>query len=115
MGMNRSPAAVTRMWARSVVAWAFETAERTRLRYRLERQVYEGRVTIGRHTYGTPTVDFYRGSDDRVDIGPFCSIGPDVRIVAGGIHPDAFISLYPFRARFGLRGQVHRRAPNVEG
>jgi acetyltransferase-like isoleucine patch superfamily enzyme len=51
-----------------------------------------------------PRVDTYRGSESRVIIGNFSSIGPDVVIITGGIHQTAWISTFPFRARWQMPG-----------
>lgn len=74
-----------------------------------------GVLTVGRHTYGRPRVDVYRGSEARVEIGPFCSIGPDVRIVTGGVHPPDRVSTFPFRVRMGLPGAYEDGLPSTDG
>lgn len=66
------------------------------------------RLTVGRHTYGTPLVRWYRERRDdvRVTIGAFCSIADDVILMIGGDRPIDRASTYPFRIKFGLPGAL---------
>jgi acetyltransferase-like isoleucine patch superfamily enzyme len=50
-----------------------------------------------------------------VRIGAFCSIGPDVVFVTGGIHPVDWVSSFPFRAKFGLPGAFKDGMPMTRG
>lgn len=52
-------------------------------------------VCIGRHTYGTPRILFWK-EGARVEIGSYCSIADEVVIFAGGTHNTSLISTYPF-------------------
>lgn len=55
-----------------------------------------GPVSIGRGTYwqnGRFITDVFPGN--HLKIGRYCSIGPDVRIVAGGGHVMTFASTWP--------------------
>jgi acetyltransferase-like isoleucine patch superfamily enzyme len=56
-------------------------------------------ATVGRHTYGY-TAETFRifmvGA--RIEIGAFCSIGPEVRILAGSEHITTRASTFPFKA-----------------
>lgn len=52
-------------------------------------------VSIGRHTYGTPRILFWK-EGARVEIGSYCSIADEVVIFAGGMHNTSFVSTYPF-------------------
>jgi acetyltransferase-like isoleucine patch superfamily enzyme len=57
-------------------------------------------IAIGRHTYGITnrTILFAHSENPpRVDIGSFCSIAPNVLIIANADHPKHFTSTYPFR------------------
>jgi acetyltransferase-like isoleucine patch superfamily enzyme len=74
-----------------------------------------GLLVLGRHTYGQPKVWMSRGSECKVVIGNFCSIAPGVQCVAGGIHPAAWISTYPFRIRWGLAGAYEDGMPATQG
>ena len=78
----------------------------------LERR---GLLSIGRHTYGMPTIHSYRGSEGHITIGSFCSIAPDVQIVNGGIHPKSWVSLFPFRIMWNLEGAYQDGMPETRG
>jgi chloramphenicol O-acetyltransferase type B len=80
--------------------------------HRLEQR---GLLHFGRHTYGIPNVTMYRGSECRITIGSFCSIAPGVQVVAGGIHPDDWVSLYPFRIMWQMDGAFRDGMPRTRG
>lgn len=65
------------------------------------RLIDRGLLTIGRHTYGSPRIEVFRGSESKVTIGSFCSISRGVVFVTGGVHPVHWVSTFPFRIRFG--------------
>jgi chloramphenicol O-acetyltransferase type B len=70
----------------------------------------EGRLSIGRHTYGDPRIITWRTPDgrwmcDRVTIGAFCSIGPEVQIFTGGHHRIDLVTSFPFHSRWDLPGR----------
>jgi len=54
---------------------------------------------IGIETYGNPKV-FTWGSDSKLTIGSYCSIGGDVQILLGGNHRIDWVSTFPFPARW---------------
>ena len=60
-------------------------------------------LVLGRHTYGVPSIDSYQGSEAKVIIGKYCSISKGVIFMTGGIHPPGWVSIYPFRIKFGLK------------
>jgi len=74
-----------------------------------------GLLVIGRHTYGSPTVSNYRGSERNVVIGSFCSIAPGVHIITGGVHPAEWVSTYPFRVQWKLEGAYEDGMPRSRG
>jgi acetyltransferase-like isoleucine patch superfamily enzyme len=74
-----------------------------------------GLLSLGRHTYGMPTIYSYCGSEVHVTIGSFCSIAPDVQIINGGIHPASWVSLFPFRIRWNLEGAFEDGMPQTRG
>jgi len=59
----------------------------------------KGDISIGRGTYGCPHIQAFHPSD-KVSIGRYCSIGPEVLILAGGGHRTDLPSTYPFRKKF---------------
>ena len=76
-----------------------------------------GLLKIGEYTYGKSNlrIDSYKGSEEKVEIGKFCSIGPDVRIITGGIHPVDWVSTFPFRIQFDLEGKFEDGMPKSNG
>jgi chloramphenicol O-acetyltransferase type B len=77
--------------------------------------VEHGLLVVGRHTYGTPRVWNYQGSERKVTIGSFCSIGPNVQIITGGIHPSDWVSTYPFRIQWRMPGAYQDGMPTTRG
>ena len=66
---------------------------------------------IGRHSYGELRVMYYGGAGERLDIGEFVSIGPEVLFHLGGEHPTNRLSTFPF-AIF-VAGQPYRPEENL--
>ena len=62
-----------------------------------------------------PTVRSYGGSEAHITIGSFCSIGPEVQIINGGIHPKSWVSLFPFRIKWKLDGAYEDGMPETRG
>jgi acetyltransferase-like isoleucine patch superfamily enzyme len=77
----------------------------------LREAVAAGRVSVGRHTYGGPTVHYGPGDQGRVRIGAFCSFAAAVELIPGGAHRMDWVSTYPFRLRWGLEGAGHDGHP----
>jgi acetyltransferase-like isoleucine patch superfamily enzyme len=77
--------------------------------------IESGVMVVGSHTYGCPAVQVYRGSERRVIIGKYCSIGPNVVIVTGGIHPTDWVSTFPLRAHFNVSGAFADGMPTSKG
>jgi acetyltransferase-like isoleucine patch superfamily enzyme len=77
--------------------------------------VERGLLVVGRHTYGMPRIWTYQGSERKVTIGPFCSIGPDVEIITGGIHPTDWVSTYSFRIHWKMEGAYTDGMPASDG
>ena len=72
--------------------------------------IREGRLTIGRHTYGTPKIHTWHTPDGRwmsarASIGAFCSIADRVEIFTGGQHRTDFVTSFPLRNRWDLPGR----------
>ena len=74
-----------------------------------------GLLVIGPHTYGSPKVWMYRGSESKVIIGRYCSIGPGVQIIVGGIHNTSWVSTYPFRIKWKMVGAYEDGMPKTNG
>jgi len=58
------------------------------------------KVTIGRGTYGTLNVRHFGNDNERLTIGHFCSIGPNVCFLLGGEHEYKKVSTYPFKKMY---------------
>lgn len=61
-------------------------------------------VTVGNGTYGALDVRHFGNPNERVQIGNYCSIGPETVFITGGGHEYTGISTYPFRGKLGLPG-----------
>lgn len=55
------------------------------------------KVVVGKATYGELIV-YNNGTDSKVSIGNYCSIGPEVMFLVGSDHNTNHISTYPFKA-----------------
>lgn len=82
---------------------------------RYRHLIDSGVLLVGRHTYGSPEVDVYKGSEARVIIGHYTSISPRVRFIPGGIHPTNWVSLFPFRILWQLSGAFRDGMPSTNG
>jgi acetyltransferase-like isoleucine patch superfamily enzyme len=88
----------------SIFGNALTFIERHRKYAGIKKASKAGFLEIGAHTYGSPEIIQYKGSERKVNIGRFCSIAPGVVIIPGGIHPSGWVSTFPFRAMFDLEG-----------
>lgn len=66
------------------------------------------KVSVGKGTYGGVKVYQFGGTDERVVIGNYVSIGPEVAFLPGGEHRLDCVSTYPFLA-YGL-GETEARS-----
>lgn len=82
---------------------------------RFKEAVKRGYLEMGIGSYGMPEVLVFKGSEAGVVVGKYCSIGPDVRFIPGGIHPIDWISTYPFRSMWGLEGAGLDGTPFTKG
>ncbi|MCX5871336.1 MAG: CatB-related O-acetyltransferase [Deltaproteobacteria bacterium] len=83
--------------------------------YEYKRQRGLGTLQVGKHTYGLPVIDAYKGSERKVIIGSYCSIARNVVLVTGGIHPVGWVSTYPFRYQWNLPGAFEDGMPSSNG
>ncbi|GGH14822.1 CatB-related O-acetyltransferase [Mucilaginibacter phyllosphaerae] len=83
----------------------------------ISRHIKSGMLTVGANTYGINhlTIHSYKGSEAKVNIGKFCSIGPNLLIITGGIHPGDWVSTYPFRVKWNMEGKYHDGMPSTKG
>jgi acetyltransferase-like isoleucine patch superfamily enzyme len=56
-------------------------------------------VKIGRYTYGGISVLKHSNSDEKLYIGDFCSIAPNVQFILGSDHKYNCISTFPFKVK----------------
>ena len=75
----------------------------------------QGRVQIGKYTYGLPVVHSFGPTDATLTIGAYGSIADNVHIFLGGNHPTDCISTYPFRLRLHLDGAYSDGMPGSDG
>lgn len=61
-----------------------------------DHYIWADNYKIGDYTYGKPHVTFYEGHKGYLEIGKFCSIGPEVEIFINGFHNLKCVSTYPF-------------------
>lgn len=59
-------------------------------------------VAVGNETYGCLDVRHFGNPTERLQIGSYCSIGPDCVFLLGGNHHTDRFSTYPFRTMFHL-------------
>jgi acetyltransferase-like isoleucine patch superfamily enzyme len=83
--------------------------------YQNENLIRAGRLLIGKGTYDSPIIDEYKGSEANVKIGNYTSIGPNVRLITGGMHPIRSVSQYPFRSKLNLIGKYADGNPYTNG
>jgi len=93
--------------------WRFMSQQHLHYQYKCNQK--NGTLTVGKHTYGTPIIDSYKGSEQKVTIGSYCSIAKNVVMVTGGIHPLDWVSTYPFRAKWGMPGAFKDGMPSSHG
>ena len=84
--------------------------------FQLQSEEYsQARLTMGRGTYGNPRVVTFPGDTARVRIGSFTSIGRDVHLMDGGNHRTDWVTVFPFRAVYGLDGAYADGHPATKG
>ena len=80
------------------------------------RNAPDERLIMGRHSYGRPNMPWYEGDPPvTVTIGSYTSIADGVEILTGGGHVLERVSLFPFRARWGLPGAFTDGHPSSRG
>lgn len=71
------------------------------------------RVSVGNFTYGDLYVHYYRTENERLEIGHFCSIGPNVQFFLGGEHNYKIMTTYPVRARLNHECEAISNGPII--
>ena len=57
------------------------------------------KVLVGKKTYGEINVMDFSTSENKLIIGSYCSIGPEVQFLLGADHQTNAISTYPFKVK----------------
>lgn len=58
-------------------------------------------IEAGKYTYGVENIRVHWGSQGKLTIGKFCSIGINVQVFLGGNHRCEWVTTYPF-------GHIHK-------
>ena len=58
------------------------------------------KVSVGKGTYGEIYVRHFGNKEEKLEIGNYCSIGPNVCFLLGGEHDLNRFSTYPFEQKF---------------
>ena len=84
---------------------------------KIRQFISNGILEVGSHTYGINNlrIHVYKGSESKVKIGKYCSIGPNLTLITGGIHPVNLISTFPFRIKWNLPGKYEDGIPYTKG
>lgn len=73
-------------------------------------------IKVGRYTYGPLNILTFGNSEEQLEIGSFCSIGPDVKFLLGGEHPYRGVSTFPFKVKVcGFEYEAKTKGPIVIG
>ncbi len=71
-------------------------------------------IKIGRYTYGTLNVFGWKAKDEKLEIGDFVSIAPNVKFILGGNHRYDCISTYPSGVKFnGKKQEAYSNGPII--
>ena len=85
----------------SLVLFRIKWRRNNRHNYTAVKNVFKmNKVKVGKYTYGELNVLSWRGDYEYLEIGNFCSIAGDVKILLGGNHTMDAISTYPFKGIF---------------
>lgn len=69
---------------------------------------------VGKGTYGTLNIYSYGSFNEKLVIGNFVSIGPNVTFLLGGNHNYNFFSTYPFKVKLlGEESEAHSNGPII--
>jgi acetyltransferase-like isoleucine patch superfamily enzyme len=92
----------------------FKKLERNYTEVNLHRLTCNGRLKIGKHSYGYPIVKLFSDSVDNISIGSFCSIASGVTFIVGnGEHRPEWVSTFPFRSEFKLNKGLKKKSSSV--
>ena len=105
------------VWLDPIFEYIGRKSRSVELARKRKRLIKKRLLEIGAHTYGYQQINFYsyEGSETKIKIGRFCSISPGVTIISGGNHPLNWVSTYPFRAQWNLKGKYEDGMPFSKG
>ncbi|WP_277443080.1 CatB-related O-acetyltransferase [Pelotomaculum isophthalicicum] len=89
-------------WLYRILHDTYEKFLEIEKRKQFDRAKKQGLVTVGKYTYGTPTIISFPGDINKVSIGSYCSIADGVTILVGGNHRVDWITTFPIRLMFEL-------------
>jgi acetyltransferase-like isoleucine patch superfamily enzyme len=81
------------------------------LKDNLKEDINKGYAQIGEWTYGNPNILRWE-TDDKLIVGKYSSIGPDVTIIFGGNHRQDWLTTSPLPAG---TFQAYEKFPNAKG
>lgn len=61
------------------------------------------RLIVGKMSYGLINVNMDNDGSEKLIIGNYCSIGPNVHFILASEHPYKSISTFPFKVKLGLQ------------
>ena len=70
-------------------------------------------VKVGRGTYGPLSIYSFGSSNEKLEIGNYCCIGPKTTFVLGGEHDYKNISSYPFQKVILKTGSSNTKGPII--
>ncbi len=81
------------------------------------KELFSGsNIKIGNYTYGVPKI-YSWDKNTKLEIGKFCSIADNVKIILGGNHRTDWISTYPFNVLNNsfINGKTVKGHPSTKG
>ncbi|WP_304523491.1 CatB-related O-acetyltransferase [Aeromicrobium sp. Leaf350] len=79
----------------------------------MRRLVRSGRVVLGQHSYGIPTIHTFIHDESRLIVGAYSSLGGNYLL--GGQHNPYHLTTYPLRILWGMEGAGQDGVPMVLG
>ena len=71
------------------------------------------KVSVGRATYGKLCVETAGDGPEKLLIGNYCSIGPNVHFILSSEHDYKNLLTYPFKVKFGLQSREAKSKGNI--
>ena len=101
---KRTRLLATECESRKQYAFVKEFVEKFDLELCPGRHVFDvSRVEAGQNVYGELNVLMANDGDEKLVIGDYCSIAPDVTFILASEHPYKGLSTYPFKDKLGFQ------------